>query len=551
MDRRVLAPVPTLATLAYLDGRSLVNRTRLLLREPRRLLVWAAFIAWIVLDRFLFIRHAEPFSLPSGLGPTILGLVPGAYIVFFGLSLRTAAIRAPAAFASPADARFLCGSALDSRWVVLWLELRRVVRPARLWLMNVPIWWAFLAPVLHAGVLSLIRFALALTLAVALVEALRLPAFLLKRRFRTLPVGQVGGGLTLFGIATMAATGLHTFGLGGPWLMPLARLAPTLPLGAWVAGAFLGRIADFLVLAVLTGAAVSTCIAFAGDSYPELWEASSRLFAIRRVVRHGRSLPAAERREALRQAGVMSSPVRRVRSFHPGARTFPGGPWTLLWKEWITLGRSPTGWRGPVQILVAAALCGVGVEFLLRHVPPGARIGLLSGIVGYPVLIYAAAIGVSLRSDLEKPLWWLSQSSLRARLGVWALALSLRVTVPCAVGLIVATALSNHVLLGLSALPLLAAGLWELRSAGLATYAMFPAPGDMRGPGALLRLVTILVLAIPTAALIALTRAVSGAWAPALLVGAVPATLEGWLLIAFAASRLRGDALRVVRLEAR
>src|SRR5581483_6410384 len=141
---RAVSQNPTLAlpqtswgrvsALVWLDWRLLVNRIRTIARSPRRLIPWVIFLVWLVpsfLTRLTFggrIRNdpALPALIPQ-LAP--LGvLVPGIALAVLGISVWRASLNAPAAFQSPADARFVIGAGLDSRAVFTWLSLRTARR---------------------------------------------------------------------------------------------------------------------------------------------------------------------------------------------------------------------------------------------------------------------------------------------------------------------------------------------------------------------------------------------------------------------------------------
>src|SRR5438477_3661217 len=130
-----------LAALAYLDATLFRNRVRVLVREPRRLLPWLLFLAWLgwALPARAFYARGHVRGRPE-LAAILPVLVPGATLAALGLLVWLRTSRAPAAFSSPADARFLCGSALSPRLVVFWLQLRQVRRQLLVWAANVVFW---------------------------------------------------------------------------------------------------------------------------------------------------------------------------------------------------------------------------------------------------------------------------------------------------------------------------------------------------------------------------------------------------------------------------
>ena len=114
-----------MSALVWLDWTLLVNRVRSIGSHPRRLIPWAIFLVWLVpslLNRLILFR-----GRPAGRGldmqvfaPLLapLGdLVPGLALLLLGFAVWRASGRAPAAFESPADARFVMGAGLGARAV--------------------------------------------------------------------------------------------------------------------------------------------------------------------------------------------------------------------------------------------------------------------------------------------------------------------------------------------------------------------------------------------------------------------------------------------------
>jgi hypothetical protein len=154
-------------------------------------------------------------------------------------------------------------------------------------------------------------------------------------------------------------------------------------------------------------------------------------------------------------------------------------------------------------------------------------------------------------ADLRKPIWWLSASTLRARLAVMLVARSLRTAIPIAAGLLTASVVSGNVAFLLVGGPIAAATIWAINAMGLATYAIIPGTSDMRGPGGCLRVVALFIMLIP----IAIAAAIGGI-ATESAVGSLVATIltalaEGWLLVLFAASQLDGNGLAFAQAERR
>lgn len=539
-------------TLAYLDLTALRNRIALLFRQPRRLLPWALFLAWMAFVFYQRIGQAnlhQRAQFPVQLGPILLLLVPGLYIGILGLIIRGAVSHAPASLSTPADGRFLLGSALPPRLVVTWLLGRQAFSLVKGTLINIIIWSVLFFDTPGVRIFSILVGALAVLLAFVLTYGLRLPAFILSRR-RPVLVSAIGVALALLGFGTTmyqayrAATSGHFLYLAQAWP------SVPLPLGETVAQAVTGNPGALLALfalAVFAGWLTSTT---GRDCYPEIWQASSRLFLIRSLSRSGRSAQAAEARMNLRRMEAAGQRKRISPALSSSGQSVPAGALTLLWKEWITLRRAPSGLRGMFLWLAAAAMAGVLAGRLTQHMGPYA-FGVISGMAVYPALILSTMAGLSLASDLRRPIWWLSDASLTARLMIWTLATSLRATVLIWVGLLIAGIVAHTLSASLWSLPAVAALLWLLRAIGLAVYSLLPAARDMRGPGNLLRLLLTVLLLVPAGALGAGVGTALSSLPLGLIVGAIAAGFEAWALVAFSAERVRGNGMAIVREELR
>jgi hypothetical protein len=200
--------------------------------------------------------------------------------------------------------------------------------------------------------------------------------------------------------------------------------------------------------------------------------------------------------------------------------------------------------------LLGTAAAGALLGLFAAHQHSASVLGMIVGFAIYPALLLSTASGVSLAADLRRPIWWLSSESLATRLAVWTLATSLRGMALIAVGLASAAVASGASASVLPALPLGMLAIWLLRSVGLAIYALLPSQLDLRGPGAVLRLILSMALLLPAGVIAGVAGAFGGAGA-ALAAGAVAAALEGLLLVLFAASQLKGNGMAVAQAEQR
>lgn len=523
--------------LAYRDARRLRNRVVSVVRTPRRLIVWLALVAWLGLTVIARIhaRAASPSPLPAVMG-LLVHLIPQATFIALGLVALTSARRAPWLLGSPADGHFLLDSALPRWTVLLWLELGQVGRWVRVWIFLGIVWGV--TGVLHLTAASAAQGLYALVMATALLSGLRLPVFALGRR--TTP-----SAVSVLALALIALGGLGLAPVvAGAWRMGLrasivAHSWP-LPPGTWILGSARGH-AVAMALLLCTVLVVNVAGALLGvASLPEVYESSTRAFARRRLRPRGIAFAPVE--------GPPTSPRARTRAVTATAGLrVPGGAWTLLWKEWLTLIRARGEPSFMIAVLLVAALAGVGGALILRTAPRG-LLGAIVGTLAYAAVIMNLVSGASLAADLRKPSWWLSAASLRARLSVWTLATSLKTAVPLGLAATILGAMRGRVALALAAWPLVILAMFVLRSATLFTYAIVPAPADMRGPGRLIRLAVVVVLLGPT---VGAGVAVFGPFglADAIIVAATVSLVQALGLVHFTARLLAGNGLAVAREE--
>ena len=535
-----------LFALVYLDASLFRNRVRLLAREPKRLLPWLFFLLWLgwalPARAFYAGTHVRGDSELATILPLI---VPGGMLAILGLGV--AALRPPAAFTSPADARFLCGSALSPRLVVLWLLLRQVRRQLLLWAANVVFWIVVLPFAFQVGVGEAVVAAVALGLAGSLLLGMQLPLYVASRRWAIPPFRGAGVVLAATGAAVLAAGASEL--ASGPLPDPWAELVTGLPPGSWLVGAATGHVLPMLALALCATIAVAASVAVGGDCYPELWQASLRVFAVRRAFRRGGFRGRAELRRALQEAGGRET--RRTKATSVSATWVPPGAWTLLWKEWVALGRGRLGYALSAAILLASLLAGAGLALLASASPAGARSAGTLGATG-AAIAFAIALGGAIRlsTDLRSPLWWLSASGLRARLCAWTLAGAAKAVAPfAAAGVGAAAVARSPIWLGL--VPVGLAVGWLLRSTGLAVYSLLPSSFDLAGPGRLLRGLVFYVLVIPLIVVVVFVTVLSRSLVAGAATLTVMATLEGFVMVYLAAWRIEGNGVGFALAERR
>ncbi len=509
--------------LLWLDWRLLVNRVRTIARNPRRFVPWLIFLVWLVpsyFTRLTFRNRIGGNEIFPALGPQLAplaALVPGAALFILGITVWRASMAAPAAFQSPADARFVIGAGLDSRAVFAWLSLRTARRLIVSFAVMLVVLQVLYLPWLGFSFASALAFSLAIATFLGIVFGGRMLAFTLQRAVPSARVGFIGLLAALLGGALFAAALLQLLGVAS---VPAEILAVNagLPPGSWMVSAMSGDVAAELALLAAAVALTAAGVTLAGDCYPELWATSSRAMALRRAMRARRSLFGYVPRA--RPTTETATP-RRVDS--AAGDHVPPGAMTVFWKEWLAVRRGRGGLELQLGLIAGTLVLGwlVGYAFTQssRFAPVfGAAVVTL-------ILLRTWSAGVQLGRDVGNPLWWLSSSALWARLVVWTVARAVRFGLPLVVFVetVVLGARWNPVLLAIApVLPLLLS--WMSQTVGLAVYALIPARTDYRlqmtmrsmsvyailfaiaiaaAPGLLLRNVVV-ALAAPTAVVVAI-----------------------------------------------
>ncbi len=544
-----------LSALCWLDWTALCHRLRRILKDPKRLWPWLLFVAWLVV---VLIGRMTAGDQQSGLagaeaaGPVVGALIPAVYVIIFGLVWQAAAKRAPAALSAPADGHFLLASDIPARAVVLWLQMRQAWGLTRGVALNAVIWLAIFLPTAGVSVHGVLLGLLAILCAAVLLVGMRLPVFVLARRAEGVPIGPIGTAVAALGGGMLLYQIWSAFRRGGTFAASLSSRPVHVPLGSSVSAAISGQASAIALLVLLALLATVLSVLAADDVYPEIWEASNRAFAVRRLARRGR-FGGAELRGMLGATGE-SGATRRVprsRTDASGGAAVPGGAWVVLWREWLGLLRSPSGLRGAALWLLGAAVAGVAIGVISARQGGSAAVGMISGFAIYPALFLATASGVSLAADLRRPIWWLAEESLAKRLLVWTFATSLKGIALIAVGLVAALVAAHTAATAVALLPLGAAVVWLLRAIGLCVYALLPSQTDLRGPGALLRIVLTLLLVIPAGIVAAAVGVLTQSQGAVMLTGAGAAALEGGVMVLWAARRLRGNGMAVAQAEQR
>jgi hypothetical protein len=520
-----------LSALAYLEYRQLANRIRQTAQQPGRAIVYVIALGYFVAVAFM--RHQRPSVVPAAIPEPYASALFLAYVTLLGIMMYGAACGIVGAFSSPADARFLTGSLISQRLVIVWLQLRRCSASiARM------IFTLLLYTLIFPGSGSFTGIGLAVIGGAVVTTVSAIPMLKLRRIIGTRTAQSLAGAVAAIGIFPMAIL--------------LASLPPNSTahdaassverLGLGHAFNALFDANPLALIALYAFGALIVALSFAAGAglYPELYAASMRVLAFRERQRHGTTVFVEHRYER-----------RRAYASH---RIFGllRGPWTIVWKEWIAFMRSPSMRRMFVLGLVVCA----GIGCLFGYITIGSKDALqqtieLASIAGNMIVIFVAmgsAIGLS--SDIAKPLWWMGRDALWLRLLAWTVGASWRLSACLAVG-IAAWAITLHMpVFAAAGIPIAISAVLYLRAVGLALYSLFPSTFDQRGPLAMVRALLTYLLAAPPgiAGVVALIMARS--ILAGLVAGIVCSLLETLLLVAFASSRIGAQGVALARAEA-
>ncbi len=457
--------------LPYLEWRIARNQFRALLRSPWRLLAWVLYAAY--LGGMIYLRahprsHASP--APSMLSRELATTIAGVALLMTGATILTSTGNGVRIFRSKADALLLPRAGVGGRDLVLWLQLRTIVGRA----------WYFVGFVLFYVVgiapngASQLGWTTLLTVLVSLSTAtLGLPIYLAS-------ITGLRTAIRTFGGCTLAAGFVFAIAVGAQWLahqhaLPAAVTATanaylahvTLAPGDVIRGALGGSPALYLALVAVIIIATLAAYALAADVYPELTEASFRLFDVVERARRG---------EAKVARATTSTRV-------------PAGAAILLWKSALVFSRSPSAKiLFAVSVLVALIL-GTLLGFVLQDPDPQ---GLIV-TAGMPLLLLAVvgfASTFSLAADVSKPYWWLTGGSLFERLVYWTIGETRYAAAAFGIGVLIETIVGGLGIVAALATISACALWWSTYAVGTLVFIVLPGQIDRRGPGMMLRFIT-------------------------------------------------------------
>jgi hypothetical protein len=508
--------------LAYLEWCYIRNNVRAIRRSPVRLALWllyAVSIVFLCIGRSQRAASQTPSAHGVAHGPA-LG-VAGGFLLLTGVAIVLGGAGRFAAFRSPAEAVLMTNAGLRPLTIAIWLQLRKSVAGFRS-LGAFSYTFLVFAPV-HEGLLGTARAFLATACVLAVPQTAALPAFLLGRGRGRKPVLIVGAALAAFGVVYAIAgfAGRHVF-------VPLLR-ATHVDLAVLVRAPLLAEPLAFGVPLLLLAAFVAVVAWRGDDALPELYAASN--LALARQQRRGA-------RDRATRHPRHSSAVTQTR--------VPAGALAMVWKNWMTLRRTPGGIKGRLAGPALWIGLGIGAAALTRRFADGTPLAAFEALAGLRIVFWTPISAASgLASELAQPLFWLSTDTLRTRLTAWLLASSWPAAFAIGCGGAAAASVLGRPLVALCSLPLAALCVASFKALGIGLYAVFPDPLDAGGPTLLLRLaasVAYLVPAALTATVAALLHAGAGG-----ATAAFAATLgaQGWLVLELVALRFceRGASL--------
>jgi hypothetical protein len=457
-----------------------------------------------------------------------------AYITLLGIMMYGAASGIVGAFSSAADARFLCGSLVPERLVVMWLQLRRSGTAIGRMLFTILLYAVIFY---HAGTFAGIGLAMIGGTIIATASAI--PMLKLRLLVGTRTAQSLAGALAAAGILPMAIALSSLL----PGSVPPDTVRAVEHFGAGYAfNALFNANAAALIALYAFGALLVVLSYLCGSGlYADLYASSLRVIAFRERQKHSGASFAVQHRYD-RPASATSTQAFALFS----------GPWTIVWKEWMAFSRSSSMRRLFIfGITVSAAVGAIFGRVLGASKTPFDDAVMFASVAGNLIVI-TVAIGsaVGLASDIAKPLWWIGPDPLWMRLTAWTVAASWRMIAFLLVG-IVAWAITFHAAsIAAAGVPMAIALILYLRAVGLALYSLFPSSIDQRGPMAMVRALLTYILAAPPIVTAGVILAFHPAQpAIAITAGVVCSLVETLLLVAFSSQRIAGQGVAFARAE--
>ncbi len=514
--------------LFYLEWRQWLNHVRKIARQPARSIVYVVIVGYFIFAAVMRARAPAHFPHAAFSEPYASAVFFG-YVALLGILGYGAACGLVSGFYSGADARFLNASHIPERTIVMWLQLRRSGSAIGRTVFTAVLYAIVLARSGAAG-----GIAFTIVGAAFAASAIAVPILKVRSKYGAAAAQSICAAVIICGLlpaaVLLAALVRHSFETP-------ARAIEGLRGGVFL-NALLG--ADTAALAALFGvAAFIVALAFwcGTDLLPELYASSLRMLEYRsRTRRSGAGFTV---QYSFGSSGHSAKPPRF------------GGPWTIAWKEWIAFTRSASMQRVFFLTFAGCAAGGAFLGTLLVRSRDPMMVWLTFGGVAAPFTLILLAVGsaVGLAADLAKPLWWIGPDPLPTRLFAWIAGTSWRFALCLGAGIIAAGLCARAPMLAAAGLPLAACAVVQLRSVGLALYALFPAAIDQRGPLALVRAMLTYFLAVPPLAAALVSALAAHSAALGIVVGAGVSLTESGLLVAGAAALIAGRGVAFARAE--
>lgn len=519
-----------LAALSYLEYRQIVNWISTVVRQPGRTILYIVVIGYFVFSALM--RARANVAMPMLKTPEpYASILMFAYITFLGIVCYGAASGIVGAFSSIADARFLTGSRISERTVVVWLQLRRS---------GVAILRTIFTLVLYALIFSVSGTFAGIGLAIVggtlLTTATAIPMLKLRSVGGTRTAQSVAGVIVVLGILPMM---ILLCSLIAPSLHREATLLERTGAGEAFNALFNGNAFALISLYVIAFALLALSFALGTGLYPELYASSLRLIAFReKQLRGGGAAFVME--HTYERRGASRLPFDRL-----------AGPWTIAWKEWVAFMRSPSMQRIFLLGAVACGVCGgvFGTLVARSDHPYEMTISLATSAASMVVVFVAMGSAIGLGNDLRKPLWWVGPDPLWMRLVAWIAGTSWRLAVCLAIGLTAWSIAMHQPAVALAGIPIAVATVLYLRAVGLVLYAMFPSSVDQRGPLAMVRALLTYAFAAPPLIIGSIFGGLVRSVEAGLAVGILASIAETLVMVAFASSRIAGRGVAFAQAE--
>jgi hypothetical protein len=515
--------VTTLRALLYADTRSFVNQLREIRRSPGRALLWVFFslvIAGMIVMRVIRGTHGVATLRGHNISDIRTDAVACGCLLILGIVISVGN-RYAGLFAHPAEARFIIASPATPFIATLYVQMRQIlIGSARQAFGLLYAALIYLPETLPAG--ELVRDIVLILVAFMLITATPLARQLLPPRLVPL---SVTAGAILFCAAPLPVLrdAVLAFTPNSPAGSVFARFPAVHPGHILLAGAGPQFIA-IAVLGLCTAALFVYVARVARDAYPELYELSMKRIARTERLRGGGFLAAARR-----------APVARART-ESLSGSAPAGVAIFVWRAWTEYRRTNSVRSTSIETALLLAV-GYIAGRLTEFGDPSRVIALVLPFVNIAFII-AFMRSATLATELRRPLFWLSGSTLFERLGALSVAQSWRIIGWCVlsgVGLVAGHAPAAIVISCVVAGP---AMVLLATAIGYASYALLPFDIDQAGPLRLLRLVIGYVLLVPPLAVGIAVAILENATIAGLGVAAGTTLLEAAILIGFAAWRL-------------